>query len=127
MHGSLRTCFCAACKKKYHMADVDLQPPVPICKNCGGKLRPDIVWFGEVPYHMERIYKILEHMDYLMVVGTSGIVYPAAGFLSIAIQTGAYTIGVNFEEPRNASMIDEFHRGKAGEILPGLVEGWIGQ
>lgn len=126
MHGSLQICFCSSCKKKYNMAEIDLQFPVPICDNCGGQLRPDIVWFGEVPYHMERIYGLLQDADYFVVVGTSGVVYPAAGFLMIAMQCGAYTIGVNFEEPRNASMIDEFYKGKAGEVLPTLVDEWIG-
>ena len=127
MHGSLRTCFCSNCKKKYAMTDIDLLPPVPVCEKCGGSLRPDIVWFGEVPYHMEKIYELLHDVDYFLIVGTSGIVYPAAGFLMIAMQNGAHTIGVNFEEPRNASMMDTFYKGKAGDILPALVDEWIGE
>lgn len=126
MHGSLRTCFCSRCKHGYQMCDVDLEPTIPICMECNGYLRPDIVWFGEVPYHMGRIYGLLQETDYFLVVGTSGVVYPAAGFLMIALDCGARTIGVNFEAPRNASMIDDFHLGKAGEILPKLVKEWIG-
>jgi len=127
MHGSLRTCFCSRCHQNYQMVEVNLDSAIPLCEKCGGYLRPDIVWFGEVPYHMGRIYNLLQNTDYFLVIGTSGIVYPAAGFLMIAMDSGARTIGVNFEAPRNASMIDEFHSGKAGEILPGLVERWIGQ
>lgn len=126
MHGSLRTCFCSQCSQHYQMNEIDLEPAIPFCEKCKGYLRPDIVWFGEVPYHMGRIYGLLQNTDYFIVVGTSGIVYPAAGFLMIAVDSGARTIGVNYEEPRNASMIDEFYKGRAGEILPKLVNEWIG-
>ena len=125
MHGSLRKCFCSKCFQKYEMQEIDLSPDVPVCEKCKGNLRPDIVWFGEMPHFLNEIDEILKKADYFLVVGTSGVVYPAAQFLSIARHYGAKTIGVNLAEPENVRMIDEFRQGKAGEILPGLVEEWM--
>ncbi len=125
MHGSLRKCFCSKCSQKYKMKDIDLTPNIPACKKCNGNLRPDIVWFGEMPQFLDEIDAVLQKADYFLVAGTSGIVYPAAQFLYIAGHYGAKTIGVNLAKPENILLIDEFHQGKAGEILPGLVEDWI--
>ena len=127
MHGSLRKCFCSKCFQKYEMQEIDLSPDVPVCEKCKGNLRPDIVWFGEMPHFLNEIDEILKKADYFLVVGTSGVVYPAAQFLSIARHYGAKTIGVNLAEPENVRMIDEFRQGKAGEILPGLVEEWMSE
>lgn len=126
MHGSLNSCYCTACHVSYEMKSVDLIPRVPICKDCGGSLRPDIVWFGEVPYHLERIGEILNQTEYFIVAGTSGVVYPAAYFLFLTRIKGAVTIGINLEKPANLDYINEFHQGRTGEILPRLVEIWTG-
>ncbi len=125
MHGSLRKCFCSKCFQKYEMKEVDLSPIIPICEKCKGNLRPDIVWFGEMPHFLNEIDEILKKADYFLIVGTSGVVYPAAQFLYIAKHYGAKTIGVNLTKPENVRLIDEFYQGKAGEILPELVEEWI--
>lgn len=122
MHGSLHDCFCDSCHTHYKMAEVDLEPDLPLCTKCGGFLRPDIVWFGEVPYHLAEIEALLRECGTFVVVGTSGVVYPAAGLVMTAKYLGAKTIAVNLEKPENMSFIDEFHQGKSGEILPGLVE-----
>ena len=127
MHGSLRRSFCSKCKTKYKMKEIDLSPEVPKCEKCGGFIRPDIVWFGEMPYFLDEIDEILRKADYFLVVGTSGTVYPAAQFLNIAKYNGAFTIGVNLDKPLNVDFIDEFHQGKSGEILPKLVDLWIGK
>ena len=125
MHGSLHKCFCTRCKTRYKFEDIDLSQNIPGCLNCEGQLRPDIVWFGEMPYFLDEINKILSKTDYFLVIGTSGVVYPAAQFLYIAKNYGAHTIGINLEEPSNMQFIDEFHKGKSGDLLPKLVDLWI--
>ena len=125
MHGSLRECFCSKCYAHFKMSEVDLEPAIPLCSSCGGALRPDIVWFGEIPYFLDEIDRILKKANYFLVVGTSGSVQPAASLVYIAKRYGAATIGVNLAEPENMLYIDEFHQGRSGEILPGLVNTWI--
>ncbi len=125
MHGSLHRAFCSNCGNPQATGELDLAEAVPVCARCGAAMRPDIVWFGEMPYRMDEIINILRCCDYLIVDGTSGVVYPAAQFLAIAKSVGAMTIGINLERPQNAGYIDEFHQGKAGEILPELVTQWI--
>ncbi|MCB5235221.1 MAG: NAD-dependent deacylase [Candidatus Cloacimonetes bacterium] len=122
MHGSLQDCFCESCDTHYKMADIDLSLARPLCPKCTGFLRPDIVWFGEIPYKMEQIEALLRKCDLFMVIGTSGVVYPAAGLVMTAKYLGAKTIAVNLEKPDNLSFIDEFHQGKSGEILPKLIK-----
>jgi NAD-dependent deacetylase len=104
------------------MAELDLDVDIPSCPDCGAAMRPDIVWFGEIPYYMYEIESALKDCSVLMVIGTSGAVYPAAGFVMTAKYMGARTICVNLDKPDNMIFVDEFHKGKAGEILPGLVE-----
>lgn len=122
MHGSLQDCFCESCDTHYKMADIDLSLSRPLCPKCTGYLRPDIVWFGEIPYKMDQIEALLRKCDVFMVIGTSGVVYPAAGLVMTAKYLGAKTIAVNLNKPDNLSFIDEFHQGKSGEILPKLVK-----
>ena len=98
------------------------RPDLPLCEECNGFLRPDIVWFGEVPYKMGEIESLLRKCEVFMVVGTSGVVYPAAGLVMTAKYLGAKTVAINLEKPDNMSFIDEFHQGKAGEILPDFVQ-----
>jgi NAD-dependent deacetylase len=107
------------------MQDVDLQPAIPQCPTCGGDLRPDIVWFGEMPYFLEEIDGILQRATHFLVIGTSGSVYPAAQFVAIARMHGARTMGVNLAPPDNINLLDEFHQGLSGQILPRLVEQWL--
>ncbi len=124
MHGALDHCSCTECDTIYYMKDVNLDDELPQCE-CGGVLRPYIVWFGEVPYFIDEIYDILEKTDILVVIGTSGVVYPAAQFLMVVKNEGAYTIGINLEKPDNFAFFDEFHLGKAGELLPELYNIWF--
>ena len=125
MHGSILKCFCIKCRNNYYISDVDLDKKIPLCKKCEGMLRPDVVWFGEIPYHLEKINTLLQKSDYFIIIGTSGVVYPAAGFLQMAKYYGAITIGINFDKPINYQHIDEFFQGKAGEVIPKLVDEWI--
>jgi len=87
---------------------------------CGGRLRPHIVFFGEIPLEMDRIQKEINKASLMVVVGTSGSVYPAAGFVQWARQAGARTVYVGPEAPLNASAFTHVVSGKAGEVLPGL-------
>ncbi len=125
MHGSLRYSLCAKCRERYPLTEVHENDPIPICPACKTNLRPDIVWFGEVPYFLVEIEKILKQCEILLIVGTSGVVYPAAGFVMTAKYFGAKTIAINLDQPDNRSFIDEFIQGKSGEILPELVQAWI--
>jgi NAD-dependent deacetylase len=87
---------------------------------CGGRLRPHIVFFGEIPLEMDRIQQEIAKATLMVVVGTSGSVYPAAGFVQWARMGGARTVYVGPEPPLNASAFTHVVEGKAGEVLPGL-------
>ncbi len=89
---------------------------------CGGRLRPHIVFFGEIPLEMERIEREIGKATLMLVVGTSGSVYPAANFVHWARQGGARTVYVGPEPPLNASAFTHVVAGKAGEVMPGLFE-----
>jgi len=90
---------------------------------CGGLLRPHIVFFGETPLEMDRIQKEIAKASLMVVVGTSGSVYPAANFVHWARQAGARTVYVGPERPLNASAFTHVVEGKAGEVVPGLFQG----
>ncbi len=93
---------------------------VPRCP-CGGRLRPHIVFFGEIPLEMDRIQDEIAKAKLMLVVGTSGSVYPAASFVHWARQRGERTVYIGPEEPLNASAFTHVLEGKAGELLPGLI------
>lgn len=122
MHGELFKIRCTRCGK-VEENDRDL-PALPHC-SCSGLLRPHIVWFGEMPQYMEKIQTAVSGCDFFITIGTSGMVYPAAGLLAVAKQAGVVTIGVNLDKPENVSLIDHFFQGKAGELLPELIDQWI--
>jgi NAD-dependent deacetylase len=125
MHGRLKTLRCEQSgRSEVRMAESDLADDFLVCQCCATpqRLRPDIVWFGEMPMQMEEIYAAVEQSDMFIVVGSSGHVYPAAGLVNIAHQAGARTVLVNLEAPLNADAFDEVHLGKAGELLPVLLE-----
>jgi NAD-dependent deacetylase len=122
MHGTLFQSRCVHCNvpvadKALHETATDL----PTCPECGALLRPHIVWFGEVPLDMEGIYRELDRATVLLVVGTSGSVYPSAGFVHVARQRGIRTVYVGPEEPLNANAFDEIVLGSATGVLPGLL------
>ena len=128
MHGRLKTLRCEQSgRSEVRMAESDLADDFLVCQCCvtPQRLRPDIVWFGEMPMQMEEIYAAVEQSDLFIVVGSSGHVYPAAGLVNIAHQAGARTVLVNLEAPLNADAFDEVHLGKAGELLPVLLEALI--
>ncbi|HZP07329.1 MAG TPA: NAD-dependent deacylase [Terracidiphilus sp.] len=89
---------------------------------CGGRLRPHIVFFGEIPIEMDRIQREIARASLMLVVGTSGSVYPAANFVHWARHAGARTVYIGPEAPLNASAFTHVVEGKAGEVLPGLFD-----
>ena len=99
-----------------------------LCPGCGaeGHVRPDIVWFGEMPYDMDRIDEALRRCDLFVSVGTSGAVYPAAGFVRTARYCGAKTLEINLEPSLGSYMFDESRTGRAGDLLPEFVEELLG-
>jgi NAD-dependent deacetylase len=94
---------------------------VPRCP-CGGRLRPHIVFFGEMPLEMHRIQREIGNANLMIVVGTSGSVYPAASFVHWAHQNGARTVYIGPEHPFNAGAFTQIVEGKAGEVMPGLFD-----
>jgi NAD-dependent deacetylase len=121
MHGELMRSLCAACGAR---ADAALEMAVTdACPACGARaLRPDVVWFGEMPYHMERIEAALERAALFAAIGTSGQVWPAAGFVAEARAFGAHCVELNLEPSDVAGAFHEHRTGKAGEIVPAWVE-----
>jgi NAD-dependent deacetylase len=122
MHGELKSAWCLACDTRSRW-EADLLPG-PACPSCGleGRLRPDIVWFGEMPYQMERIDRALMGADLFVSIGTSGAVYPAAGFVQTARYCGASTLEMNLEPSLGSYLFDESRTGRAGDLVPRWVE-----
>jgi NAD-dependent deacetylase len=128
MHGELFVTRCEGCDRPpFRDPRTHLDGP-PGCERCGGRLRPHIVWFGEVPFELERIFAALEECDLFVTIGSSGAVYPAAGFISHLRNRSrgglgrVRTVYVGLERPSNAADFDEVRLGKAGEIVPTLFE-----
>lgn len=125
MHGEILKKLCAHCGAKEHWED-DLSTDLvcQVCKKAGG-MRPDVVWFGEMPYRMEDIYKALGACDLFISIGTSGTVYPAAGFVMEARNAGAHTVELNLEPSEGATLFAKAIHGKATEIVPVFVDGLL--
>ena len=126
MHGALLQSLCTAC------ADVaEWRDPMGVesrCPACGavGTIRPNVVWFGEVPYQMERIAELLARAERFVSIGTSGSVYPAAGFVAECAAQGIPTLELNLEPSETATLFDESRHGKATEIVPAWVDEVLG-
>ena len=122
MHGELTKGWCLRCNERFGWTG-----PMGTCAGCpscgaAGMVRPDIVWFGEMPYEMERIDEALRHCDLFVSIGTSGAVYPAAGFVQTARYCGAQTLEINLEPSLGSYMFDESRTGPAGELVPQWVD-----
>lgn len=121
MHGALRSALCAACGDRVEWQGA--LPPGSECPDCGSPaLRPDIVFFGEMPYHMEVIDRALAEADLFVSIGTSGAVYPAAGFVRTARHHGARTLELNLDPSEGSSWFGESRMGPAGTLVPPWVE-----
>lgn len=122
MHGELLKAWCLACGDRHAWTgDMSTQTVCPSCA-AKGRMRPDVVWFGEMPYHMERIAHAIAACDLFVSIGTSGNVYPAAGFVADAAEAGAHTVELNLEPSEGRRLFDEAHHGVATKIVPAFVE-----
>ena len=121
VHGELFKSRCDTCSRPPFRDTATYDPPaeLPRCE-CGGRIRPHICWFGEVPFELDRIFHELDECTFFMAVGTSGVVEPAASFVA-HVGGRARTIYVGAEQPANASAFTECHLGKAGEVLSELL------
>ncbi|WP_299689426.1 NAD-dependent deacylase [uncultured Tateyamaria sp.] len=125
MHGALNSALCAACAHRWP-APLKMQVGA-LCPKCATPTaRPDIVWFGEIPYQMERIEQALTRADIFVAIGTSGNVYPAAGFVQLATHVGAHTVEMNLDPGENVSLFAEARAGKASETVPAWVKEVLG-
>jgi NAD-dependent deacetylase len=123
LHGNLWRVRCLQDGRITEKLDVPLETIPPRCE-CGGPLRPDVIWFGEaLPSEaLDRAFEAAESCDVFLVVGTSAVVQPAASLPRVARNTGAYVVEVNLEPTPLTPIAHESHHGKAGEILPKLLE-----
>ena len=126
MHGELTSGWCLACGERFAW-----EGPMgegASCLQCGevGQVRPDIVWFGEMPYDMDRIDKALRRADLFVSIGTSGAVYPAAGFVQTARYCGARTLEMNLDPSIGSTLFDESRLGPAGKLVPEWAAEMIG-
>jgi NAD-dependent deacetylase len=122
MHGELARGWCLRCNERFGWTGAMGESAE--CPACGtaGMVRPDIVWFGEMPYAMERIEGALRQCDLFVSIGTSGAVYPAAGFVQTARHEGAQTLEINLEPSLGSFLFDESRTGPAGELVPVWVD-----
>jgi len=122
LHGNIERNFCINCKTFYNK-ELDFIDGIPKCK-CGGLIRPDVVWFGE--YLPEDQFsggeKAATNSDIFFIVGTSAVVYPAVGLVSMAKQSGSVLVEVNVDTTDISSYVDYSFKGEAGKILPKILE-----
>ncbi len=122
MHGELNRGWCLACNNRFPWdGPMDSFSHCPTC-TIPGMVRPDIVWFGEMPYDMERIEAALQACDLFVSIGTSGAVYPAAGFVQTAKYVGARALEINLDPSQGSLFFDERRYGPASELVPQWVE-----
>jgi NAD-dependent deacetylase len=125
MHGELKSMLCQACRAAQPSLEiVDDNSCCPLCGECS-QLRPDIVWFGEIPYHMELIVTRLNNCDLFIAIGTSGAVYPAAGFVGEARAAGAQTLEINKEASNVAGLFQHRREGAATTEVVAVVDGLL--
>ncbi|MCX8105993.1 MAG: NAD-dependent deacylase [Ignavibacterium album] len=122
LHGNIERNYCINCKTFYN-EELDFSEGVPKCK-CGGLIRPDVVWFGEfLPAdQLEASERAAINSDIFFVVGTSAVVYPAAGLVYIAKRSGSYVVEINIEETEVSSIANFSFFGEAGKVLPEILE-----
>lgn len=125
MHGQLRSALCVACDTRSPWTGP--LSDQPDCPSCGAaELRPDVVWFGEIPYEMDRIFAALDEADLFVSIGTSGAVYPAAGFVQYAAARGARTLELNLEPSEGTHWFHDARHGPASVLVPEWVEQLVG-
>jgi len=122
IHGNIWQVRCTACARVETNRQVPL-PLLPSCSRCGGLLRPHIVWFGEPldQADLDRSFEAVRSCDVLLVIGTSGVVYPAASFASVAKGAGAFVCEINLDSTPNSHMVDVAIQGRAKDVVPSLL------
>ncbi len=126
MHGELLSALCAACAHRWPWpGPMRLEDACPACA-VSGHVRPDVVWFGEMPYRMDEIYEAVAGADLFAAIGTSGQVYPAAGFVTDAKLAGVETVEINLERTDSAGRFDRHVLGPASEVVPRWVDEVLG-
>ena len=121
MHGRLAGALCGACDHRWDAPpQMHTGHPCPACQ--APMARPDVVWFGEMPYFMDRIYQALEDVTIFVAIGTSGQVYPAAGFVQEALRIGAHTVEINLDPSATVSDFAETRFGPATQTVPAWVD-----
>ena len=126
MHGELAKGWCLACDEHFGWTGpMGEEALCPVCQ-AQGRIRPDIVWFGEMPNEMDRIDEALRQCDLFVSIGTSGAVYPAAGFVQTARYCGARTLELNLEPSLGSVFFDESRTGPAGDLVPQWVDEILG-
>jgi NAD-dependent deacetylase len=122
LHGNIWRVRCTECGKTTEDRRVPL-PELPACASCGGLLRPDVVWFGEMldPQILDQAYRTIEGCQVMLVIGTSGVVQPAASMGATARRGGAFVAEINLEPTPYTDIYDLSILGKAGEVLPQVV------
>ncbi len=125
MHGEHLSAWCTACDARTRWTGALIDRPA--CPACGARaLRPDIVWFGEIPYRMDAIQTLLADPDLFVSIGTSGAVYPAAGFVRLARELGAQTLELNLERSQGSAWFDQTRLGPASEVVTAWVDELLG-
>ena len=122
MHGILTSMLCGICRHRWHWTEASsTETKCPSC-HVKGSPRPDIVWFGEMPYHMNTIEKAIEACDLFVSIGTSGAVYPAAGFVQMVRSLRKNTLELNLERSQGSHHFGESRLGAAGTLVPKWVD-----
>jgi len=123
IHGNIWKVRCTRCRDVTENRDVPIAM-LPLCRSCGGLLRPHIVWFGEslAEEDLEKSAAALQSSDVCLIIGTSGLVYPAAGFGAIAKQAGAFIVEINLDSRPQSSLVDASLQGRARDLVPLLLE-----
>ncbi|MCS7053533.1 MAG: NAD-dependent deacylase [Ignavibacterium sp.] len=122
LHGNIEKNYCIKCKKRYD-EDLNFEDGIPKCE-CGGLIRPDVVWFGEY-LPVDQLRKSEEatiSSDIFFVIGTSAVVYPAAGLVYTARQYGSFIVEINIDSTEVSKICDVTFQGKAGEVLPKILD-----
>ncbi|MEY4671495.1 MAG: hypothetical protein RLZZ415_1374 [Pseudomonadota bacterium] len=125
MHGEHLNAWCTSCDVRSRWTDALIdRPACPVCQ--ARTLRPDVVWFGEMPYRMGDIYAALREADLFVSIGTSGAVYPAAGLVRNARDLGIRTLELNLERSQGSQWFHETRLGPATEVVPAWVSEILG-
>ncbi len=124
LHGNIMRSYCIQCGTRIDKPEFSGEGSVPHCGKCGGLVRPDVVWFGEMLPEgvFEKAEKAASQCDAFLCVGTSAVVYPAASLPQAAKRAGAYTVEINIEATDQSGLFDEVLLGKAGDMLPCIAE-----